>query len=363
MKVLHVTEAMASGILTVIESFARTQMRTGAEVSVAYLRRPESPASRSIDQMLAVNGTALDLGSSNRRILSYFRLAKCIFQALHHDTYDVVHLHSAKAGFLGRVIAFVIRRGDRVVYSPHGFPFLKLDITKSARGVVRRVEAALASIGMLMVTSESELDIAQKTLGCTKVSLVRTGMPPEYFASLPIHQHDGNRPPIVGMVGRITYQKAPWTFSAVAKEIGNKAKFVWVGDGDAALRKMWLEDAGIEVTGWVSSDELARFFDRCDILLFPTLWEGMSLSLIQAQAHGVPAVVSDVVGNRDAVKNGVTGFVCRSTEDLTASTNLLIQDLRLRKRMSHAASAWARTHHSDASLGEESIAAYRILGD
>lgn len=364
MKVLHVTEAMASGILTVIESFARRQIEAGAEVSVAYLRRTESPSSGSINKLLGLNGTSTDLGLAKNRARDYAALARHVFKALSSDSYDVVHLHSAKAGFLGRLMAIASRRPDKVVYSPHGFPFLKLDVHRPVRQLMLGVETYLGKIGMVMLTSNSEYEIARDSLKCKRACLVTTGMRPEYFSSIQGRRSEPKETlPVVCMVGRITYQKAPWTFSAVARALVGKAKFVWVGDGDAQLRKKWLDRAGIEVTGWVSPEALVNFLSDCDILLFPTLWEGMSLSLIQAQAHGLPAVVTDVVGNRDAVANGKTGFICGSVRELIAATDLLISDSDLRIKMSSEAMEWARLHHTDSDLGVESLAAYRKLGD
>ena len=43
------------------------------------------------------------------------------------------------------------------------------------------------------------------------------------------------------MIGRICYQKAPWRFAAVAEALHGQARFVWVGDGDAADRRRWLD--------------------------------------------------------------------------------------------------------------------------
>jgi glycosyltransferase involved in cell wall biosynthesis len=66
-------------------------------------------------------------------------------------------------------------------------------------------------------------------------------------------------------------------------------------------------------------------------------WEGMPLSVLQALAAGVPCVVTDVVGNRDAVRQGITGFVVDGVDAMLVSARRLLQDDELRHRMSHAA--------------------------
>jgi glycosyltransferase involved in cell wall biosynthesis len=161
------------------------------------------------------------------------------------------------------------------------------------------------------------------------------------------------------MVGRICYQKAPWRFAMVASALQGMARFVWVGDGDPADRRRWLDGTDVEVAGWLDEQQLHDFLVDTTVLLFPTLWEGMSMSLMQAQAQGVPAIVSDAVGNRDAVQHGVTGFVISGDEELVSRTRELLLDPALRERMSVAAVAWARTGLSDDDLGTDSLALYR----
>jgi Glycosyl transferases group 1 len=69
------------------------------------------------------------------------------------------------------------------------------------------------------------------------------------------------------------------------------------------------------------------------------LWEGMPLSVLQALASGLPCVVTDVVGNRDAVQQGITGYVARHPEALAMCVRRLLVDAALYARMSRAARA------------------------
>ena len=94
----------------------------------------------------------------------------------------------------------------------------------------------------------------------------------------------------------------------------------------------------------------------------PSLWEGMPLALIEAQASGLPAVVSDVVGNRDVVINGETGFVCKSDEELLQKTRLLIEDADLRRHMGRAARAMASVRFSVDRMHREMMAVYESAG-
>jgi glycosyltransferase involved in cell wall biosynthesis len=88
------------------------------------------------------------------------------------------------------------------------------------------------------------------------------------------------------------------------------------------------------------------------------MWEGMPLALIEAQATGLPAVVSDVVGCRDVVRDGITGFVCGTMDEVVERVKLLIVDTELRKKMGANARSMALKRFSSERMHRESLAVY-----
>ncbi len=352
-RILHVTEAMGSGVLSVLDSISRRQAEAGAEVRVMFIPRPETP---SDDALRARFHPAVALERLSTR--SRHGDLRALHRAVRRDRdSDVVHAHSSFAGAVVRNALRGRRHPDSVFYSPHGFAFLRLDLPAAARAVIRLVERRLARHATLILTSPSEYAVARSALTPPRAHLLQTGVAAETVARDP-RSSDGSRRPVVGMVGRVTYQKAPWRFAAAASALGDRADFVWIGGGAREDEVRWFAGTPVRVTGWVSPDDLAALIDGLDVLLFPSLWEGMSLSLIQAQAQGLPAVVSDVVGNRDAVDDGVTGFIRDTDEELIAATALLLDDPELRERMSAAAIVWARRALTDDRVGHDSLALY-----
>jgi glycosyltransferase involved in cell wall biosynthesis len=89
----------------------------------------------------------------------------------------------------------------------------------------------------------------------------------------------------------------------------------------------------VEITGWLSPREVIPILSRADIYVQTSHWEGMPLALIEAQVLGKPAVVTDVVGNRDVVVNGFTGFTCADKTDLKEKLLSMIDDSKLRKQI------------------------------
>jgi glycosyltransferase involved in cell wall biosynthesis len=66
----------------------------------------------------------------------------------------------------------------------------------------------------------------------------------------------------------------------------------------------------INLRGWVEPDEVEQIMSGCDILVLPSLSEGMPVVGIQALAAGLAIVGSDVGGNRDIVRDGQNGYLC-----------------------------------------------------
>ena len=358
LRVLHLTESMGAGVQNLLFRLAGRQAEAGADVSVHYLDRPEAPPADELRGQFDPRVALVRIDSAPaalRRLMASFVAAR---RALRSRDFDVIHLHSSFAGFAGRLAKLVTPSPTKVMYSPHGYSFLRLSSPPPVRLLWQLLEAAMARVGVSVLTSESELAVGRSRLRPREAVLLHTGVEVSRYDAE--RSHRLAEPPVVAMVGRICYQKAPWRFAAVAEALHGMAQFVWVGDGDASDRSRWLDGTEVEVAGWLDEKSLRDFLAETTVLLFPTLWEGMSMSLMQAQAQGVPAIVSDAVGNRDAVRHGVTGYVIRTDDELISRTRELLLDPELRDRMSEAAVAWARTGLSDVDLGTDSLSLYRL---
>jgi glycosyltransferase involved in cell wall biosynthesis len=98
-----------------------------------------------------------------------------------------------------------------------------------------------------------------------------------------------------------------------------------------------------------------------DIYVQTSLWEGMPVAVIEAQVAGVPAVVTDILGNRDVVRDGETGFVCRHEEEMVAQLVKLIREPKVRVHMGQQARRFAVTRFSIERLLDELLDAYQAV--
>lgn len=136
---------------------------------------------------------------------------------------------------------------------------------------------------------------------------------------------------------------------------------MWYGDGEAEAIDRWIDREVVELSGWIAAPELRRALQQCDIFVLPSLWEGMPIALIEAQAAGLPAVASRIVGNRDVIVHGVTGFLASNDAELEHYTRRLIDDPQLRERMGTAAAKHALARFGDARLFRSYVGIYRRL--
>jgi glycosyltransferase involved in cell wall biosynthesis len=121
---------------------------------------------------------------------------------------------------------------------------------------------------------------------------------------------------------------------------------VIVGDGPyMGEMKRLLGDAIF--TGYLGGEDLARAYASADFFVFPSTTDTFGNVILEAQASGIPVIVSDVGGPRDLVSHGVDGFVTRGQDaaDLADAIRKLSVDSDLRKIM--GASGRARVETRD----------------
>jgi glycosyltransferase involved in cell wall biosynthesis len=357
-QVLHVTEALAAGVGLSVARLATLQAAAGIRPTVVGLRRYDTPDDAELRRWF---GPGVDLivfpRAEANRVLQLLWLGTRLLQLLASGRYEVLHLHSSFAGAVGRVVAIPFLLRVRTFYSPHGFAFLRSDLRSFQRSAILLVERVLALLpSRLVLVSTSELEVARSVSRRTAllengVDLGRVGT----GVSRP-----GQDRVCVIMIGRVTEQKAPWRFAAAASHLADRADFLWLGYGQDEDVKRWLGAAPVVVSGRMNHHDLLSALSDADIVYFPTLWEGMPLALIEAQASGLPVVASDIEGNRDVVLDGVTGYLRATDEQLEAALESLIDDSSARKRMSAAATAHA-ARFSDLDRGTRSFEVYGVV--
>ncbi len=168
---------------------------------------------------------------------------------------------------------------------------------------------------------------------------------------------------VLGSVARIEEQKDPLFALDLLSRLPANVRLVWVGDGrlrgafEARARELGLTGR-VHIDGW-RTDARQRLVGF-DAFILPSVYEGFPFAVLEAMAAGLPCVVSDVDGVREAVVEGETGWLCpsRATDVWTARLNKLVTELETRTRMGEAGRRRAEHSFSLESMARGTVAVY-----
>ncbi len=305
MRITQVLEATAGGTARHLVDVVCGLVGAGHEVSVVCggRRDPEFPARlRALGAQVRVVDMVrpLDL----RRDLGALRALR---RALTDWRPDIVHLHSAKAGGLGRLGVPRGPGGPRVVYTPHAFAFL------GGGTRYRLIERALAPLlDHLVAVSQSEARLAMEQVGVPprRVSVVPNGV------RLPVLERSPRRGPLrLTAVGRLAPQKAPLELVeivALAKRTGLEVELQVAGGGPlrgAVARHAQILGVEDRVHLLGHHPEPSVLHASTDVFVTCARYEGLPYALLDAMAAGLPTVAYDAVGIEDALVHERTGLM------------------------------------------------------
>ena len=301
-KILYVVEAMGGGVLTYIVDLVN-ELANQFEMYVAYAVRPQTPLDYKdyFDKrvkLIEVKNFCREI--SLKKEISAIKELKEIAEKIQPD---IIHLHSSKAGVIGR-IAFN-GKDTPLFYTPHGYSFLMQNYKPIKRWIFKMIETVFAKRECITIScSPGE---HKETLKLTsKATYVNNAINVEKLDKRVGKLEEKQHPFTVYTLGRICYQKNPSMFNEIARALPD-IRFLWIGDGE--LREQ-LDSNNIEITGWVERDEALKKCVNADVFLLTSLWEGLPMSLLESMYMKKICVVSNVIGNNDVIHNGENGFVC-----------------------------------------------------
>jgi len=259
----------------------------------------------------------------------------------------IIHTHTAKAGFLGRIASIVSRQRSTRVHTFHGhllhgyFGSFKRSLVVIAEKIL-----ALFTDELLAVGDKVRQDLLNVGIGSTnKFGL----MPPGLGIGLLPPKEESQR--VLGLpsdrlqcafIGRITQVKRPDRFLDVVSEIKNRSvelDFFIAGDGElleVCRERIKKEDLPVTVLGWQS--DIERVLSAADIVVLTSDNEGTPLGLIQAGMARLPVVTTNVGSVSEVVLDGVTGSITTlDVEEIADALEKLVADKDLQAQLGVAA--------------------------
>ncbi len=282
----------------------------------------------------------------------------------------IVHTHTAKAGVLGRLAAFVNRVPVRV-HTFHGHVlhgYFSPPVSRLVRLVERvlaRGTTALVAVGERVRDELVEAGIGQRD----RFAAIAPGVeePPaidreiaRQLLGLPLEV------PVVMFVGRLTAIKRPdrlvEAFGMVLERIP-EAVLAVAGEGELleeVRRSVERLGDSVRLLGWQS--DVGRLYAAADLVVISSDNEGMPMTLIEAAMAGVPGVTTDVGSASEVVVHGSTGLVVApDARDLADAIVALLADDERRSDMGRAAAEQAIVRFGAARLVADHVALYRRI--
>lgn len=307
--VLHVAQPPDSGVTNVAATLLADQVARGWRVSVA------SPQASELTQH------ACRLGANYRSWEATRAPGPTVPAEIHRLTRvvedvspDLVHLHSAKAGVVGRL---AIRRGRATVFQPHAWSF------ESVQGALRQAtlswERLAARWADAIVCVSHDERLRGQAVGVRgRYAEIPNGIDLDAFRPADEKVRAQAREmlglekgPIAVLLGRLFQQKGQDTMLRAwpsVRERAAEALLVLVGDGPerGVLERMAGE--GVRFAG--ATREVAPWIAAANVVVLPSRWEaGLTLAAMEAMAMSRSVVATDVAGMREGLLPGCGAVV------------------------------------------------------
>lgn len=254
---------------------------------------------------------------------SFFGDFKTIYQIariLRDNEIDIIHCHGSKTRLLGGLAAVLVRKPIRI-QTAHGFSFSSYT-PLIKKYILWLVEVLMGRILFQKTIVVSDFDL--KKAVSLKIGTYSSTQRIYYGIDTNLYSPIGNKKnirqklnlpidiPIVSMVGRLSEQKDPITFVKVAKyilDMGYEVQFLLVGDGPLYhLVQEEIGDFSSQIRLLGNRSDVKNILRASDIFVLTSKWEGLPISILEAQSTGLPILATKIDGTPEAVIDEKTGY-------------------------------------------------------
>lgn len=356
-RVLQVVgDGLAGGGTTVVLQLSEALAESGAGVAVAG-----QSGSYLLQQAAQLGLPTLPLDFSARRNTAAVAWALRNYLRAHEGT--VIHAHGARAGL--PVALLPARANLDWFYTVHGFHY------SAKRAGVRHL--AMATERFCMARASATVFVSRHDAQ----TALRSRLLPRGAAARVIHNGAHRAEPEahaltfdLAFLGRLHRQKNPLILPQILKALLPLRPTLCVigaGELEPSLRRAAAEFgvAGqVTFMGALAHADALAALGRARIMLLPSLWEGLPVSVLEAMHRGIPVVASDIRGTDELVADGETGFLVPSADVSAYADRIrrLLTDDELRARIGAHAVLRARAEFSIESQLTAYVALYARAG-
>lgn len=297
-----------------------------------------------------------------------------LYRLMRRERFTIVHTHNPKPGLLGQLAARMAGV-PIVVNTLHGFYFHDKTPAHWRRFYIALEKIAARCSDVILSQNSEDIETAVREGICArdKIKYLGNGIDLTRFARGKIDAGElerkraelgiGGDERVVGFVGRLVAEKGVPELLGAARIVLERAKnmrFLFVGPPDMkkedALTPEIAHDYGIAesciFTG--SRDDMPEMYALMDVFVLPSHREGFPRAPMEASAMGVPAVVTDIRGCREAVVQDVNGALVSlgNVEELAEAILELVTNREKAKRLGENGVRMARERFDERRIFE-----------
>lgn len=303
------------------------------------IARESAIVKRRINKALQHNVKIIPLESLVRRIdpIKDLKSLFSLWRIILREKPDIVHTHTSKAGFLGRLVAW-IAGVPIIIQTPHGHVFYGHFGTFQSKLflVLERLASKITDRLIALTDKERQDYIKFAVAPPQKILTIHSGVDIDRYMNAKSNGIEKKKSfgfdtdsPIIGFVGWLLPIKGAMNLLKAMRRIYlsvPEAQLVFVGKGELeSILKAEAERSGltdnVKFLGW--RDDVQDLMPLFDVFVLPSLNEGMGRVLVEAMAAARPVVASNVGGIPDLIIHGKNGLLVPSGDEIALADAIL----------------------------------------
>ena len=289
---------------------------------------------------------------------------KQLKEIISKGNYDLIWTNEPVMGVLTRLAARKHRkRGTKVMYITHGFHFYKGAPLKNWL-MFYPIEWVFSHITDTLVTiNRDDYALAQKKMKAKNIRYIHgIGFDTERFAETKVDRNEKRREMgipedafVILSVGELNDNKNHTVvLDAVSNLERENVRYIICGEGDAR-EKLQEKICALGISDKVQllgfREDVSEICRIADVYCFPSIREGLSVSMLESMSCALPIVCSNIRGNRDLVEDKNGGFLCdcRNSNEFCTSLRTLYDDRELCKKFGVRNAEFVNNYNSDTS--------------
>jgi len=275
-----------------------------------------------------------------------------LYRFLKKSNYTIVHTHTSKAGFIGRLAAYLAKI-PIVIHTVHGFAFheqsslLEIYFYSFLERLASHWCDRIVCVSEFHKKWALRLAIANKN----KIIAINNGIPenrilPSRDKGSVLKEINLTNEIVILFTGRLAPQKGVEyllkSVPIIASKINMPFKILIIGEGPL---KYYLDEMveKLNIRRYVKflgfRKDIGDLLNISDIVVLPSLWEGLSIALLEAMAAGKPIITTTIGSNLEVVKNEETALLVppKNSESIAEAVIRLINNPEFAKKLGEEA--------------------------